>query len=54
MVCKKKLLATQAMMQKRGSGLGKCGGYLWHRDFCEIAKSVSNMFCDFAEIATFN
>ena len=26
------------MMQKRVSGLGKCGGHLNHLDFCEIAK----------------
>ena len=39
-------------MQKRVSGLGKCGGHLNHREFCEFAKSVRNVFCEFAEFAT--
>ena len=42
------------MMQKRGSGLGKCSGHLYHREFCEFAKSVRNVFCEFAEFATLN
>ena len=45
---------TMPMMQKRVSGLSKCGGHLNHREFCEFAKCARNMFCEFAEFATFN
>ena len=51
---KETLPPTMPMMQKRVSGLGKCGGSLISREFCEFAKSVRNVFCEFAEFATFN